>query len=86
MKKKIFTIFFVIAIAGGFLFTFAPGWLSFLIFFIISRIGYAACNIFYDAMLIDITTDERMDRVSTRGSASAISAAAFPSLQDCSWS
>ena len=45
MKKKIFTIFFVIAIAGGFLFTFAPGWLSFLIFFIISRIGYAACNI-----------------------------------------
>ena len=67
MKKKIFTIFFVIAIAGGFLFTFAPGWLSFLIFFIISRIGYAACNIFYDAMLIDITTDERMDRVSTCG-------------------
>ena len=67
MKKKIFTIFFVIAIAGGFLFTFAPGWLSFLIFFIISRIGYAACNIFYDAMLIDVTTDERMDRVSTCG-------------------
>lgn len=29
MKKKIFTIFFVIAITGGFLFTFAPGWLSF---------------------------------------------------------
>ena len=41
--------------------------MSFLIFFIISRIGYAACNIFYDAMLIDITTDERMDRVSTCG-------------------
>ena len=37
------------------------------IFFIISRIGYAACNIFYDAMLIDITTDERMDRFSTCG-------------------
>ena len=66
MKKKIFTIFFVIAITGGFLFTFAPGWLSFLIFFIISRIGYAACNIFYDAMLIDVTTDERMDRVCIR--------------------
>lgn len=67
MKKKIFTVFFVLAIGGGFLFTFAPGWLSFLVFFIIARIGYAACNIFYDAMLVDITTDERMDRLSTFG-------------------
>lgn len=67
MKKKIFTIFFALAIAGGLMFTFAPGWLSFLIFFIISRIGYAACNIFYDAMLIDVTTNERMDRISTYG-------------------
>ncbi|MDO4294077.1 MAG: MFS transporter [Eubacteriales bacterium] len=67
MKKRIFTVFFVIAIAGGVLFTFAPGWLSFLIFFIIARIGYAACNVFYDAMLIDVTTNERMDRVSTCG-------------------
>lgn len=67
MKKRIFTVFFVLAIAGGVLFTFAPNWISFLIFFIVSRIGYAACNIFYDAMLIDVTTDERMDRVSTYG-------------------
>lgn len=67
MKKKIFTFFFVLAIAGGILFTIAPGWISFLIFFIVARIGYAACNIFYDAMLIDVTTDERMDKVSTYG-------------------
>lgn len=67
MKKRIFTVFFVLAIAGGVLFTFAPNWIAFLIFFILSRIGYAACNIFYDAMLIDVTTDERMDRVSTYG-------------------
>lgn len=67
MKKKIFTVFFVLAIGGGFLFTFAPSWLSFLVFFIIARIGYAACNIFYDAMLVDVTTDERMDRLSTFG-------------------
>lgn len=67
MKKRIFTVFFVLGIAGGVLFTFAPNWISFLIFFILSRIGYAACNIFYDAMLIDVTTDERMDRISTFG-------------------
>lgn len=67
MKKKIFTVFFVLAIGGGLLFTFAPGWISFLIFFILARIGYAACNIFYDAMLVDVTTDERMDKISTFG-------------------
>ncbi len=67
MKKKIFTAFFVLAIAGGLLFTFAPGWISFLVFFILSRIGYAACNVFYDAMLVDVTTNDRMDRVSTYG-------------------
>lgn len=32
MKKKIFTVFFAVAIAGGLLFTFAPGWISFLVF------------------------------------------------------
>lgn len=67
MKKKIFTVFFALAITGGLLFTFAPGWLSFLVFFILARIGYAACNIFYDAMLIDVTTNDRMDRISTYG-------------------
>lgn len=67
MKKRIFTVFFALAIAGGVLFTFAPNWIAFLVFFILSRIGYAACNVFYDAMLIDVTTDERMDRVSTYG-------------------
>ena len=67
MKKKIFTVFFVLAIGGGLLFTFAPGWISFLVFFILSRIGYAACNVFYDAMLIDVTTNDRMDRISSYG-------------------
>ena len=67
MKKKIFTVFFVLAIGGGLLFTFAPGWISFLVFFILARIGHAACNIFYDAMLVDVTTDERMDKISTFG-------------------
>ena len=67
MKKKIFTVFFVLAIGGGLLFTFAPGWISFLVFFILARIGYAACNIFYDAMLVDVTTDEWMDKISTFG-------------------
>lgn len=67
MKKKIFSFFLVLAITGGMVFTLAPNWLVFLVFFIVARIGYSACNIFYDAMLIDVTTDNRMDYISTSG-------------------
>lgn len=67
MKKRIFTFFLVLAVTGAVVFTLAPNWLVFLIFFIVARLGYSACNIFYDAMLIDVTTDERMDYISTSG-------------------
>ncbi len=67
MKKKIFTAFLCLAIGGGIAFTLAPNWITFLIFFIVARLGYSACNIFYDALLIDVTTNERMDKVSTLG-------------------
>ncbi|MEG1847762.1 MAG: MFS transporter [Lachnospiraceae bacterium] len=67
MKKKIFACFFALAIGGAVAFTIAPNWLTFLVFFIVARLGYSACSIFYDAMLIDVTTDERMDTVSTSG-------------------
>lgn len=67
MKKRIFVIFLAIGIGGGIAFTIAPNWITFLLFFIISRIGYTACNVFYDAMLVDVTTDERMDQISSFG-------------------
>ena len=83
MKKKIFTIFFVIAIAGGFLFTFAPGWLSFLIFFII---GSATPPAIFFMMLCSSMLRQMSGWTGFPPAAmhSAISAAAFPSLQDCS--
>lgn len=67
MKKKIFGGFLTMGILGAVAFTFAPGWSSFLFFFILSRLGYSACNIFYDAMLVDVSSNERMDRVSSFG-------------------
>ncbi len=67
MKKKIFVFFLILGIGGGAAFTMAPNWIVFLIFFIVARIGYSACNILYDAMLIDVTTDEKMDSVSSIG-------------------
>ena len=67
MKKRIFMIFLAIGIGGGIAFTIAPNWITFLLFFIVSRIGYTACNVFYDAMLVDVTTDERMGQISSFG-------------------
>lgn len=67
MKKRIFLFFLILGIGGGVAFTIASDWLVFLVFLIVARIGYSACNILYDAMLIDITTDERMDKISSCG-------------------
>ena len=45
----------------------AWGWLSFLVIFVIARVGYNASIVFYDSMLPEVTTEDRMDNVSTMG-------------------
>jgi len=67
MKKKIFVFFLCMGIGGGIAFTIASNWVVFLAFFIVARLGYSACNILYDSMLVDVTTDERMDHISSFG-------------------
>ena len=67
MKKKMFLTSLLLGIAGLLAMSFAGEWVAFLVLFVIARVGYSASNIFYDSMLTDVTTDEKMDMVSSHG-------------------
>ena len=67
MKKKMLFIALIIGIISLFIFTFTENWLAFAAIFILARLAYSAANVFYDSMLTDVTTNERMDQVSSNG-------------------
>lgn len=66
-KKPLFTLFMMLGVIGCVAISAPLGWLAFLILFIIAKVGFSGSLIFYDAMLTDVTTDERMDTVSSHG-------------------
>ena len=66
-KKPIFIISLMIGAVGCISLGFAKNWLLFLIIFIIAKMGLSGSIIFYDSMLTDVTTPERMDSVSSKG-------------------
>ncbi|MDO5425958.1 MAG: MFS transporter [Eubacteriales bacterium] len=66
-KKPIFLISLLVGAVGCISLGFARQWLVFLVIYIIAKIGYSGSLIFYDSMLSDVTTEERMDHVSSQG-------------------
>lgn len=69
-KKK---LFFFIFLALGLVFTLGlplvqkGQWLLCLVLFVVARVGWAGANIFYDAFIVDVTSRDRMDLISSRG-------------------
>ena len=66
-KKPLFTLFMMIGIIGCAALSLPSSWILFLAVFVIAKVGYNASLIFYDSMLVDVTTADRMDTVSSNG-------------------
>lgn len=66
-KKPLFALSMMVGVIGCAALSFPASWVVFLAVFVVARVGYSTSLIFYDSMLVDITSAKRMDTVSSNG-------------------
>ncbi len=66
-KKPLFAATIFIGAIGCLALGLARQWLLFLVVFVVARVAYSLSLVLYDSMLSDVTTEERMDSVSSSG-------------------
>ena len=66
-KKPIFMLCLGVGVVGCCVMGFARQWLPFLMIFVLAKIGYSGSLVYYDSMLSDVTTPERMEDLSSHG-------------------
>ena len=66
-KKRVFLVSLILGAAACILMGFAWSWLAFLVIYVLAKVSYSSSLVFYDAMLPETTTEDRMDNVSSQG-------------------
>ena len=66
-KKPIFLLTVILGCVACACLGVTTHWLAFLGIFILAKIGFHSSIVFYDSMLPEVTTEERMDNVSSMG-------------------
>ena len=66
-KKQMFLIIVAVGSIACMGMGFALQWLAFLVVFVIARVAFNLSLVIYDSMLPDVTTEDRMDEISSQG-------------------
>ncbi len=67
LKKPLYLAFMLLGCLGCAGLGVAGTWLAFLLIYIVSKVGFNGSLVFYDSMLTEVATPERMDMVSSLG-------------------
>ncbi len=79
-KRPIFLFFAIAGVVGCAAMGIPMPWLAFLVVTVLTRVLYSASLVFYDAMLVDVTTPARTDIVSAKGYAFGYIGSCIPFL------
>ena len=77
-KRRIFMLCLLIGVLCCSMMGAMRDWTTFLAMFILAKVGFSSSIVFYDSMLPEVTTDSRMDKISSMGYAYGYIGSVFP--------